>query len=158
MSHLVQHNKKGYTLVEALVSIFILSFILIGVYGVLLTGNSVTNSDNVLLELQQQARNAMTRIVKDVRASSSQTITVISANSDKITFTTPTKANAQYYLTGTNLMYAGGAGASIVSINIARLKFTLSSQLLKIDLRADKTIYGKTFSYYLTQEVRLRNE
>ena len=152
-------NKKGYTLVEALISVLILSFILLGVYGVLHTGNTIITNDNALLEMQQQARNAMDRIVREVRESSTQTITVIDADSDNISFTTPNETGIQYYRSGTNLVreYPPGTAKNVAS-NIAYLKFTLVGALLKISLRADKRIYTKTVSFPLTENVRLRNE
>lgn len=152
-------GSNGYTLVEALVSIALLSFILLGVYGVLQTGNAVTTNDNALLEMQQQARNAMDRIVRDVRASSTQTITVVDADSDKISFTTPNATGIQYYRSGTDLVreYPSGTTQNVAS-SIAHLKFTLSGALLNINLRADKPIYGKTIPFSLVENVRLRNE
>ncbi len=150
---------NGYTLIEALISIAILSFILMGVYGVLATGNTVITNDNAILEMQQQARNAMDRIVREVRESSTQTITVIDANSDRITFTTPNEIGIQYYRSGTNLVreYPSGTTTNVAS-NIAYLKFTLAGTLLKISIRADKSIYTKTMSFPLTENARLRNE
>ena len=150
---------KGYTLVEALISISLLSFVLLGVYGVLTTGNAVTANDNALLEMQQQARNGMDRIVREVRESSSQTIVTVDANSDRITFTTPNEAGIQYYRSGTALVREYPAGTvKNVAGNIAYLKFTLAATLLKVSIRADKVIYSKTVSFPLTENVRLRNE
>jgi type II secretory pathway pseudopilin PulG len=155
----LKFGNGAYTLVEALISVSLLSFVLLGVYGVLVTGNTVVTNDNALLEVQQQARNAMDRIIRDVRASSTQTVTVISTDSDRITFTTPSKPNAKYYLSGTNLVLEYPSGTLInVASSIAHLKFTVSASVLQIDIRADKTLYGKTVSFYLTEKVRLRNE
>ena len=92
------NTKNGFTLVEAMIAILLLSVILLGVYGVLLTGNAVSGTDLALVDMQQQARNAMDRMVREVRESSSEVITVINANSDKITFTTPNETGIKYYL------------------------------------------------------------
>ena len=151
-------NSKGYTVVEAAISVLLLSFILLGVYGVLETGNAVTVNDNALLEMQQQARNTMDRIVREVRASSSRTITVVDANSDRITFTTPAAAGIQYYRSGTNLVREYPSGTLVkVANSIAYLKFTVSASLLSISVRADKTMYGRTTSFFLVENVRFRN-
>ncbi len=154
-------NTKAYTLVEALVSLLILSFVLLGVYGVLLTGNTVFIKDTTLLDMQQQTRNAGDRIVREVRQASSQTITANynSTTNDKIVFTIPTATGIQYYLSGTNLIreYPAGTTRTIAS-NIGVLKFTLTGSLLTIQIRADQTIYAQTTSFALTQNVRLRNE
>ncbi|MBI4308865.1 MAG: prepilin-type N-terminal cleavage/methylation domain-containing protein [Candidatus Omnitrophica bacterium] len=156
---MINKNLKGYTLVEALISVLILSFMLLGVYGVLATGNTIITNDNALLEMQQQARNAMDRMVREVRESSTQTITVVSASSDKISFTTPNETGIQYYLSGTNLVREYPSGTIVkVANSIAYLKFTLSGVLLTISVRADKTLYTKTVSFALAENVRLRNE
>ena len=152
-------NIKGYTLVEALISVAILSFVLLGVYGVLVTGNTVITNDNALLEMQQQARNGMDRMVREVRESSTQTITTVDANSDTLTFTTPNETNIKYYRSGTDLVREYPAGTiKKVANSIAYLKFTLSGALLTINIRADKSIYIKTVSFALVEKVRLRNE
>jgi type II secretory pathway pseudopilin PulG len=151
--------KAGYTLVEALISMALLSFILLGVYGVLATGNTIIINDNAILEVQQQARNGMDRIVREVRESSSQTIAVLAVDSDRITFTTPNEVGIQYYRSGTNLVreYPSGTARNVAN-GLARLKFTLSGTLLTINIRADKTLYGRTVSFPLVENVRLRNE
>ena len=152
---------QGYTLVETLISVILLSVILLGVYGVLHTGNIVVNKDLTLLDTQQQTRNAIDRIVREVRQASSQTITVNynSTTNDKIMFTIPTASNIQYYLSGTTLVreYPSGTTKNIAS-NISLLKFTLTGSLLKIQVRADKTMYANTISFPLIEKVRLRNE
>lgn len=154
-----KHKTDGYTLVEILLSVAILSFLLLCAYGVLGAGNAVTVKNNALVTAQQQARNAMDRIVREVRGSSTTAITVINADSDKITFTIPTATGVMYYLSGTNLVREYPAGTTVnVANSIGRLKFTISGSLLQIDVRADVSTFGQTVSFSLTQKVRLRNE
>jgi type II secretory pathway component PulJ len=156
MKRIMQHT--GFTLVEALLSMSILAFVMMCAYGVLKTGNTLMTNDNALVDMQQQARNAMDRISREVRQSSSRTVTVINANSDRITFTTPTAVNIMYYLTGTTLVreYPANTRTNVAS-NIARLKFTVSGSTLLIDVRADKTLFAKTVSFPLVQKIRVRN-
>ncbi len=151
--------EPGFTLIEALMCIMIFSVILLGAYGVLATGNTVRTNDNALVEVQQQARNAMGRIVREVRQSSTHSIVALGANNYKITFTTPAAAGIMYYLSGTNLVreYPVNTKTNIAS-NIALLKFTLSSTLLQIDIRSEKSLFNKIISFPLTEKVRLRNE
>lgn len=154
-----KHKADGYTLIEILLSLAILSFLLLCAYGVLGAGNAVTVKNNALVTAQQQARNAMDRIVREVRGSSTTAITVINADSDKITFTMPTATGVMYYLSGTNLVREYPAGTTVnVANSIGRLKFTISGSLLKIDVRADVSTFGQTVSFPMTQKVRLRNE
>lgn len=157
-------NARGYTLVEALISVLLLSVVLLGVYGVLLTGNTVFTKDSTLLDMEQQTRNAIDRIVREVRGASSQNITTNynGTTNDYIQFftpTAPTPNGLQYYLSGTNLVRVNNAGtAQNVASNIGLLKFSLTGSLLTIQATASKTIYSIAISFPLIEKVRLRNE
>ena len=150
--------KKGFTLVEVLVSVLIFSFVASVMYSVLNVGSFIYSRLSVSMDLQQ-AKNGMDRLVREVRASSSATVTTIDANSDKISFTTPTANGIQYYRSGTQLVREYPSGTThVMSDNIAYLKFTMAAPLLTIQMRADKTFSGKTYSFSLGEKVRLRNE
>lgn len=150
--------KKGFTLVEVLVTVLIFSFVSAMMYSVLNVGYSLYSRLSVSMDLQQ-AKNGMDRIVREVRASSAATVTTIDANSDKITFTTPLSNGIQYYRSGTQLIREYPSGTTkVVADNIAFLKFTLTAPLLAISMRADKTFSGTTYSFSLGEKVRLRNE
>lgn len=154
-------NQRAHTLVEMMMVVGILAFLLVGIYGVLQTGNTIYTKDSNLLMMQQQTRNGLDRMVRDLRQASSQTITTVNSTADQIVFNTPTSTGAQYYLSGTNLMRKASstAAASTIASNISLLKFTLSGTLLKIQTQASKTIYtNQVISFPLTEKVRLRNE
>ena len=150
--------KKGFTLVEVLVTVLIFSFVSSVMYSVLNVGSFIYSRLSVSLDLQE-AKNGMDRIVREVRASSSATVTTIDANSDKINFTTPASNGIQYYRSGTQLIREYPSGTThIIANNIAFLKFTITAPLLVIQMRADETLSGKTYSFSLAEKVRLRNE
>lgn len=136
-----------------------MSLIAGGVFQVFTLGNSVYAIEMSLLDLQSHARNAMDRMIREIRASSAVTVTVIDADSDRVTFTTPTLTNVQYYRSNNQLIREYPSGTTkIIAINIARLKFTLTGTILKIDLRADQTMLGKALTFSLSEKMRLRNE
>ena len=152
-------NKKAKTLIELMVALLIFSFMMLGFYTLINFANTRCFLDTTQVDMQQQARNGMDRIMREVREASAVTITVIDANSDKITFTTPNEVGIQYYRSGTNLFREYPANTTkIVASNIAYLKFTQTVDLLQIQIRADKALYGRTLSALLTEKVRLRNE
>ncbi|MBF0595760.1 MAG: prepilin-type N-terminal cleavage/methylation domain-containing protein [Candidatus Omnitrophica bacterium] len=156
-------NARGYTLVELMVTVGLFSVIMLGVYGTLLTGDVVYTKDSAMLDMESQCRNAVDRIVREVRQASSQTITADfnATTNDKILFTIPTSIGIQYYLNGTNLVrfVAGAAGAGkTIATNVDLLKFTLTGSLLTIQVRASRTLYGQAIAYPLVEKVRLRNE
>jgi prepilin-type N-terminal cleavage/methylation domain-containing protein len=151
-------NKRGFSFVEVLMSVFIFALIAGGVFQIFTIGNTVYSTEMTLLDLQGYVRNAMDRMVREIRASSSVTVTVINADSDRIAFTTPTATGIEYYLSGTSLMREFPSGTTrIIGGSIARLKFTLTGSVLKIEIRADQTIAGRPFTFSLTEKVRLRN-
>ena len=155
-------NIKGFSLIEVLVSVAILSVVMLGAYGVLITGQKIYFLDSTLLEMEQQTRNMIDRLVRESRAASSQVIVTNynSTTNDKITVYSPTTPlGVQYYLSGTNLLRVYSGVTTNIASNVSLLKFTLSGSLLTINARADKTIYTtKTISFPLTVQVRLRNE
>ncbi|MEI6437771.1 MAG: prepilin-type N-terminal cleavage/methylation domain-containing protein [Candidatus Omnitrophota bacterium] len=154
-------NARGYTLLEILFTVAIFSVVILGVYGVLLTGDIVFNKDMTLLEMESQSRNAIDRIVREVRQASSQVITANynGTTNDKILFTTPSYAGVQYYLSGTALVREYPAGTVVkLASNINLLKFTLVGSLLTIQTQASQTLYNSAVTFPLIEKVRLRNE
>ena len=150
---------KGFTLVELLVTTLIFSFMLMCFYSVLNVGRTHYFIDIGLIDLQEQERNALDRIVREVRASSATTITTISSTSDRISFNIPGSTGIQYFLSGAQLIRQDPNGLQrIIAYNITRLKFTATGTLLQIQLQADQTVLSKALSVAMTEEVRLRNE
>ena len=150
---------KGFTLIEVLATTVIFTIIIGGVYGIFNIGNKFYSTDIGFMEMQQEARNGMDRMVREIRASSTAAVTVISADNDRITFTVPGASGVQYYLSGSQLVreYPSGTVKTIAK-NISHLKFTLNAPLLKIDLIASQTVLLKAFAVNLIENVRLRNE
>ncbi len=64
---------KGFTLIEVLVTTVILTFIIAGIFAVLNVADMNWHSDMGLLDLQQQARQAMDVMVKEIRQSTQDT-------------------------------------------------------------------------------------
>jgi len=66
--------RKGFTLIEILVSIAILSVVIAGIFAVLNIGDMTWHSDMGVVNLQQQARQAMGSMVREIRQASDITI------------------------------------------------------------------------------------
>lgn len=79
---------RGFTLVEILVSVVIVGFLFAAIYGVLNIGNIVYKDDMTLLQLQQQARQAMSTMVKEIRESKPSEVSIVDGNT-KIIFKVP---------------------------------------------------------------------
>lgn len=155
--------KKGFSLAELMVTVAILSVVALGIYNTLGVGSRSFYMEANHLELQQQARNALIRLVYELRQASSASIavTVVSATSDRIVFNTQSALGVKYYLSGTRLVREFPAGTiKTVADNIGYLKFTptpaTNPTTLKIDTHADKTFF-RTISFPLTETIKLRN-
>ena len=72
---------KGLSFVELLVSVAIFTVVLAGIHAMTYAGYFSSSRGSVLQDLQQQARNGLERIVKELRAATNQpTIAMVNAN------------------------------------------------------------------------------
>jgi len=159
---------KGFTLVEFLVSAVILSIIVIGIYGVLNVGNIMYYSDIGLLELQQNARQGMEKMINELREASNIQISTLDDNSDQIVFNNYKGVGIEYYRDINDLNGDGivnqiirqdpSGSREVLANNITRLKFLLSSPYLTIEVKAEKSVRQIPLSFSLKENVALRNE
>jgi len=150
---------KGFSLIEALVSVAIMSFIVLAIFGVLNLGNLSYRTDIALLELQDNARISTEWMVREIREGAPSTIN-ISPDATRITFDTPNETGIAYYLDSGNNRIIRRFPANttrIIANNIVSLNFSLNGNLLGIQVtarRADRP----DLSFFLREQVRLRNE
>lgn len=159
---------RAFTLVEVLVSLLILSVVLAGVYAVFNIGNTSYLIDISLMRLQQDARQGMQALVKELRNSNNIAVTALDANNDKITFNTYSGSGISYYR---DLSDANADGVTtqiireyplgtrkVIASNITRLKFTYANHIVITDITASSTVRRRALSYPLKSQVRIRNE
>ncbi|MDD3375063.1 MAG: prepilin-type N-terminal cleavage/methylation domain-containing protein [Candidatus Omnitrophica bacterium] len=153
-------NKKAFTLIELMVVLLIFTIILSGVYGAFTIAGSLYQIDTASVNIQQQARQAMNWLVKDLRASSTGSISISYGGPglDVVTFDTPFGTNIQYYVTAGQLIreYPVGTTRAIAN-NISTLDFILSVNTLKITLVCSATALKRPLSIQLIEKVTLRN-
>lgn len=169
---------NGFSLIEILVSVLIMLFIAIGIYGVLNVGERTYSTDMGLLELQQQARQSMSGMVRELRQNESSDITISSAGA-KITFMIPMSLspityyqNIEYEKVGTQIIRSHAGTNSILANDINLLNFCCwkdgvcgmdcsGADILQVQLSAEKIVNRKTVSFpangTVTEKVRLRN-
>lgn len=178
--------KRGFTLIEILVTSAILSFLIAGIFAILNVADRSQNLDMGLLGLQQEVRQAMDGMTREIRQSGRPTnLSVISDNitigdnGTSITFSIPYNlsthtsiSNISYYLDyldsncyQNNNCYpikrqqpAGTGTTKILANDINSLNFSLSGNIMQIQLGAAKTVRQRALSFFLTEKVRLRNE
>jgi Tfp pilus assembly protein PilV len=158
---------RGFSLVEVLISALILAFLVIGISAVLNLGNLTYPVDTALLDLQQQTRLGMDRMLRELRAATGPSI---SGNNTVLTFNTLTETNVQYSLdTANNRVIRTNGTSRILANDITSLTFCCwhggvcdatcsSSNVLQIQLGGAKNAMGKTLSFSLTGKIQLRNE
>ena len=150
---------KGFTLSEVLVSLAIMCLIIAGIYGVLNIGNMTYHTDLDILDLQQNARQAMDCMVRELRESSPGDIS-IGGDNDQIAFDTLNESNIRYYLNASENQiirrYPPGT-TRILANNIESLNFYLTGSILEIRVRGRKTQRVDS-TFFLKEQVRLRNE
>ena len=162
--------KKGFTLVEALVSIGLVSLIITAIFSVLSIADLSWQTDTNLLELQQHVRMTMDSIAKEVRNSVPGTI--YSSVPEYLTFYVYVKNPLdpyEYVQSPTPIMYTFDKAAKeikrynygttrVLAKDISNLSFSLSGEMLEIRINASKIVKGKVISYSMLDKVRLRNE
>ncbi|MBN2830872.1 MAG: prepilin-type N-terminal cleavage/methylation domain-containing protein [Candidatus Omnitrophica bacterium] len=150
---------KGFTLIETLVAAAIFILIISGIYGIMHIANISFSIDSGLVDLQQQARNAIYWIARETREASSVIITPISPNNDDIIFDTPSEAGVSYSLIGTQVIREYPPGVTkVIGDNITSLKFLRSGRILDIQLTASKSVLLRPLSFSIREQVKLRNE
>jgi prepilin-type N-terminal cleavage/methylation domain-containing protein len=159
---------KGFTLVEVLISVAILSIIFAASYAVLLTGQNTWFVGQDMLGLQSQLRLGSSCIIREFREAASFSITPVDADDDILTFRTPNEASISYYrdindlnndsLTDQIIREYPSGTIRVIANNISSLHFSSSGKLLQINITAAKTSRGRTLQLSLAEKVIGRNE
>lgn len=175
----------GFTLIEILLSIIILSILIAGIFAVLRIGDMSWQSDMGLLDLQQGVRQAIDGMTRETRQGRPTDITITPHGvtpGDTIQFLIPDSVNTiQYSLQNEQIVRQHAGTNTVLANNINSLSFCLwdgvdccdttlencsSAHILEIQLRAEKTVLERTLCFpypcnpprFLTEQVRLRNE
>jgi prepilin-type N-terminal cleavage/methylation domain-containing protein len=161
------HQKKAFTLIEVLMVSLIVPLLLMVIFIVMRGGDQVYSTVTVSMDIRQSSRNGMERILREVRESNASTITTISANADRISFTTPRFKDGSGVLVPI-VYFLNTSGQIIreyppntrkpVAVDITGLKFLKTGPQLDIAISAAKASNRGLLTYSIKQKVRLRNE
>jgi len=159
---------KGITLIELAVSLLILILLIAGIYGVLYVGQFASHTDIGQLLLQQQTRQGIYWMIKELREEDGSGI-AISTEGDKITFSTIEESNIKYYrdtadankdgITTQILREYPTGTYKILTNNISDLTFALSddNKFVTIALKAEKNMLGRQLTFEEKAKIMLRN-
>ncbi|MCD6539829.1 MAG: hypothetical protein J7K37_03915 [Candidatus Omnitrophica bacterium] len=156
-------NKDSFTLMEILVTTFILSLIIICAASIFYLGDLNWRRDSILLELQQEARIAIDRMSRELRQAESSSI-IIGNEGKNISFSIPDLSGGtydiNYYLdiNSNQIIREYPAGTTqILGNNVSSLNFSLSGDTLIITLQVSKNLRGNPLSFSLKEKIKLRN-
>lgn len=178
----MRNKKNGFTLVEILVVIGVISIISGSILMVIVSWHRSWNISKVQMDVQSQARRAMSEITEELSQAGQSTVSIINAANDEITFQLPTDDYAGGVFTwGDQIQYSvimGPTGinqlwrtnlttgqtkilASYISTDpIPKpLEFTLNNGIISIQLIIGKTPQGgeDPVTMQLNSRVSLRN-
>ena len=170
---------KGFTLVELMIVMLIFSIILGAMFAVMNMGKASWHSGDTQIQVQQEARKGMDRIVKELRQTGTSTIIGVPPDGNlynTITFRIPDEdgidANGNiewgnqiaYSLGGLNgqqLLRTEGEGLEVLANRVVNLQFrrqATTPNIVEITLQSQKTtIPGHLISATLNSQIRVRN-
>lgn len=169
---------RGFTMIEALVTALIFSFIAGGIYTTMLAGDSSWSHNSIQIELQQELRKSMNAMQNDLQQSGSSAITDVPADGtwyDSITFYKTNGVSGasiswnsdttQFLLGGANsdqLQRIEGSTTTVIAQDISSLqirRLSTASGIVEVSLEAEKggLKRGGTVSDSLDFKVSLRN-
>lgn len=156
----------GFTFVEGLISVLILGLLMGGIVMVLKTADMSWHSESGLLDLAQEARQAMDGMIREMRQGNSNYVIISNAGA-RIEFKIPTDITAEpvtysdniaYYLSGSQIIREYPLGTTkVLANNISSLIFSQSADTVGIALTASKDVRERTFTFSLEEKIRLRN-
>ncbi|MGE5197463.1 MAG: type II secretion system protein J [Deltaproteobacteria bacterium] len=168
---------SGFSLIEIIITSAILSFMVLGIYATLNVADMAWNVDMGILELQQEARQALDGMAREIRQAKPTDVT-IGEGGTTVQFKVPIDITAdpevysdtiKYSLNGCNQIIrkypasdmadcdacnANTGPCKILGNDITALSFQCvggvdcaSSRILQIQVRANKTVKGKPLSF-----------
>jgi prepilin-type N-terminal cleavage/methylation domain-containing protein len=169
--------KRGFTLVEILVSSAVMAVIAGVIYAVLDIGNLSGRQDAGLIDLQQQARLCMDGMTREIRQNKAADITISDpgpASGAEITFKVPGSSYCYNYSLSNgrvirrilNCADSAELAQAAIANDINSLEFSISVNLVEIRLSAAKTVNKRQLCFpapcetpakTLREKVRLRN-
>ncbi len=170
-------RKSGLSMVELMVAVIIFTIMAIGIYTILFVGQEFWLSSKTRVELQQEARRAMEKMINELRQAGDLSISDVPADGtwrNTITFKTPSGVAAgaltwnadsiQYSrggVEGMQFLRTSAGVAQVIALDIQSLQFrrqVASPNILEISIQAQKaTEKNKTINYTLNFNIRLRN-
>ena len=157
--------RKGFSLVELMVSVLLLSFMIGALIAVFNMGRSVYNSNEGMMDMQRIASQSLDGMVRELRQSRVADISIGSGGAT-IKFIVPisidpltNSSSIQYYVDADNqLVREHPAGnIQVLAVNINSINFTLNGNVLDIIVQATIDLRHQDLNFTLHQSLSLRS-
>jgi prepilin-type N-terminal cleavage/methylation domain-containing protein len=167
--------KRGFTLIEVLVSLVLVLFMFAALFMVLSTGRTAMSQADTQIALQQEIRKAVSEMTREISSSGASQVSCPAngTNCSSLAFNVSqgalstgainwSTAMINYSLSSGQILRAQSGNTSrILANNISSLTFrrlAATSRILRINITASKTTaYNRPFSTTWDADVYLRN-
>lgn len=158
----------GWTLIELMVVIVILTVLSIAIFATYTAGVDTWNRRSVYATIQADARRALEGMTREIHQASFNSPYGINANGSSLEFevlqSDSSWSHIRYYLggaNGTTLMRNEGGSVTVLANNILGLTFTWNSQdprVIDINIQVAKAdLLGQTAQVDIRSEAAMRN-
>ena len=173
-------GKKGFTLVEIMITLAIFSIVMSGIHQLFVGGQRAWDNDLGMLDMQQSTRRGLHSITREIREASLASISMAVGcdsllspdNCNQITFNTPTKNNVLFFhdsVTKQIIRQDSSSGQRILASDIDQLYFCCAHgdgncscngtyDIVEVKLQANKDSRGRSLDFSLGTKAKVRND
>jgi len=170
---LLKKSLTGFTLLELMVSVVILSFLTLCIFAILNIGDMSWRTDMGLLDIHQQARQAMPGMIRELRQSvnnSTNPVNITNGGAKINFYIYNVSKSISYYVQGDKMIREHPPGTTrVLATNIQSVNFCCqqgtncnttctNSDVVEVRITAGKTVKFRDILFNLTERVKLRNE
>jgi len=155
---------KGFTLVELMVSMLIMTGMVITLFAAFEVGRNVYDSNQGLMEKQRIIQQTMGAMVKEIRQAKLADITVSNGNTQidlivpKTVNPLTNSSNIRYSISNDQIVREHPPGMQqILAINVDSLTFNLSGNLLEIEIQARVRLRTGDMVFTVKEKISLRS-
>lgn len=156
-------DRSGFTIIELMVSLGIFTILIAGIYTVLLIGDSTMRTGLTYIELSQDVRLGIDRMIKELHNARRSTISI--PDDSYITFQVPGNSNIIQYslggLDGRQLIRTETGASTVLCNNVQSIQFSPSpftGSIIFIMLQTQKTSLSRRIvTTALNVNLKVRN-
>jgi type II secretory pathway pseudopilin PulG len=160
---------RAFTLIEAMVSMFILGVIIAGILAVATVGQMTVNMNMGLLDIQQPVRQSIDGMIRELRQGDPNSLAV-APGGGRIDFSIPGISNGiSYYIQNSQIIREHPVGTTKILVNNATLfraccnhgatcdENCVNTKVVEITLQGTKLVRNTPVTFNLREKVRLRH-